>query len=62
MKLMQLMIIAHSFLQYVPYEFNVTIFSLPMWFYKWLLKEFLEPTSIKGEIGHFHLSLFIESF
>ena len=61
-KLMQQVKIAHSFLQSVSNQFRVIIFSLPMSFYKWLSKNFLKPTSIKGEIDRFNQSLFIESF
>ena len=47
--------IAHSFLQSVSNQFHVIILSLPMYFYKWLSKNFLKPTSKNGDIGRFNL-------
>ena len=42
--------IAHSFLQSVSNQFHIIILSLPMQFYKWLLKKFSKPTSKNGKI------------
>ena len=54
--------IAHSFLQSVSNQFHVIILSLPMYFYKWLSKNFSKPTSKNGDIRHFNRSLLTESF
>ena len=61
-KLMQLVKIAHSFLQSVSNLFHFIILSLPVKFYTWLSKNFSKPTSKNGEICHFNWALLIESF
>ena len=42
--------IGHS-LQSVSDQFHVVILSLPMYFYKWLSKNFSKPTSKNGHMG-----------
>ena len=54
-KLMKRVKIAHSFLQLVSNQFHVIVLSFPMYFYKWLSKNFSTPTSKNGDIGHFNL-------
>ena len=54
-KLIKWLKIAHSILQSVSDQFHVIILSLPMEFYKWLLKNFSKLTSKNGDMGHFNL-------
>ena len=54
-KLMKRVKIAHSFSQSVSNQFLIIILCLPIWFYKWLSKNFLKSTSKNGEIGHVNL-------
>ena len=54
-KLIKRVKIAHSFLQSVSDQFHVIILSLPMYFYKWLSKNFSKPTSKNGDMDRFHL-------
>ena len=54
-KLIKRVKIAHSFLQSVSNQFRVINLRLPMYFYKWLSKNFSKPTSINGDIGQFNL-------
>ena len=61
-KLIKRVKIAHSFLQAVSNQFHVIILNLPMWFYKWLSKNFSKHTSKNGEKDCLKLSLLVESF
>ena len=54
-KLIKQVKIAHSALQSVSNQFRVIILSLPVYFYKWLSKNFSKPTSKNGDICHFNL-------
>ena len=61
-KLIKRVKIAHSLSDFVSNQFHFIILTLPMLFYKWLLKNFSKPTSENGEIGSFNRSLLIDSF
>ena len=49
MELIQRVKIAYSFEQSVSNLFHFITLSLPMYFYIWLSKNFLKPTSKNGE-------------
>ena len=46
--------IAHSFLQSVSNQFHIIILSLPMWFCKWMSKNFSKPTSENRDTRRFN--------
>ena len=56
-KLIKRVKIAHSFLQSGSDQFHVMILSLPMYFYKWLSKNFSKPTSKNGDMGHWKAAI-----
>ena len=61
-KLIKRVKIALSFLQSVSDQFHIIILSFPMYFYKWVSKNFSKPTSINGETCRFNRSVLKESF